>query len=227
MNPGDVPGAPVLVDTDVVSWIALGEQRADEFAAFLTGHAVFVSFVTVAVDDLVDSPRRDVDRDRQPVVGDPEGHAVLLQQHLSRMDRRHGRGGQQRDLLSALRLAGTLHDILNLTLCRRGFLCKLSGSLSANLAYCGLSLGVEQFDLEARVALADEGRELCGCRLWGPSGRDQGVSPVFEEVGFLEGVGECLVEGGGGDLDSGQRVVRKKVLKAPGISSDGYPGNPR
>ena len=40
--------AEILVDTDVLSWIALGEGRADEFAALLVGHQLFTSFVTVA-----------------------------------------------------------------------------------------------------------------------------------------------------------------------------------
>ncbi|MGH9129580.1 MAG: PIN domain-containing protein [Acidimicrobiales bacterium] len=41
------PG-PLLVDTDVLSWIALGEGRANEFAALLLGHELLVCFVAVA-----------------------------------------------------------------------------------------------------------------------------------------------------------------------------------
>lgn len=48
MTPDDIPTGPLLVDTDVLSWIALGEGRADEFAALLVGHELFTSFVTIA-----------------------------------------------------------------------------------------------------------------------------------------------------------------------------------
>ena len=48
MNPEEIPAGPVLVDTDVVSWIALGEGRADEFGQLLVGHELFISFVTAA-----------------------------------------------------------------------------------------------------------------------------------------------------------------------------------
>src|SRR3984885_7365454 len=40
--------AAVLVDTDVVSWLALGEGRAEEFGQLLVGHELFISFVTGA-----------------------------------------------------------------------------------------------------------------------------------------------------------------------------------
>jgi predicted nucleic acid-binding protein len=43
-----VPPGAVLVDTDVVSWLALGEGRADEFGKLLVGHELFISFVTAA-----------------------------------------------------------------------------------------------------------------------------------------------------------------------------------
>jgi len=43
-----VSAGAVLVDTDVVSWIALGEGRADEFGQLLVGHELFISFVTAA-----------------------------------------------------------------------------------------------------------------------------------------------------------------------------------
>lgn len=48
MIPEQVPAGPLLVDTDVLSWIALGEARSDEFAALLVGHQLFVCFVTAA-----------------------------------------------------------------------------------------------------------------------------------------------------------------------------------
>jgi predicted nucleic acid-binding protein len=48
MTPDEVPAGPLLVDTDVVSWIALGEGRADEFSALLVGHQLYISFVTQA-----------------------------------------------------------------------------------------------------------------------------------------------------------------------------------
>lgn len=48
MTPEPVPAGPLLVDTDVLSWIALGEGRSDEFAQLLVGHELFVCFVTVA-----------------------------------------------------------------------------------------------------------------------------------------------------------------------------------
>lgn len=46
--PVEAPPGPLLVDTDVLSWIALGEGRADEFAALMVGHELFTSFVSVA-----------------------------------------------------------------------------------------------------------------------------------------------------------------------------------
>lgn len=48
MKPEDVPAGAVLVDTDVVSWLALGDARASEFAALLAGHQLFISFATLA-----------------------------------------------------------------------------------------------------------------------------------------------------------------------------------
>lgn len=48
MTPEEVPTGPLLVDTDVLSWIALGEDPGPRFAPLLTGHALFVCFVTVA-----------------------------------------------------------------------------------------------------------------------------------------------------------------------------------
>jgi predicted nucleic acid-binding protein len=48
MRAQDVPTGTVLVDTDVVSWIALGEARAQEFSALLAGRELFISFATLA-----------------------------------------------------------------------------------------------------------------------------------------------------------------------------------
>jgi predicted nucleic acid-binding protein len=48
MNAATTSPAAVLVDTDVVSWLALGEGRAAEFGKLLVGHELFISFVTAA-----------------------------------------------------------------------------------------------------------------------------------------------------------------------------------
>lgn len=48
MSPEGVPSGPLLVDTDVLSWMALREGRAEEFARLIVGHEAFVSFVTLA-----------------------------------------------------------------------------------------------------------------------------------------------------------------------------------
>ena len=48
MTPGEIPAGPLLVDTDVLSWVALGEGRHEEFAALLVGHELFTSFITSA-----------------------------------------------------------------------------------------------------------------------------------------------------------------------------------
>jgi predicted nucleic acid-binding protein len=48
MKPEEAPAGAVLVDTDVVSWLALGEARANEFAGLLAGRDLFVSFVSLA-----------------------------------------------------------------------------------------------------------------------------------------------------------------------------------
>jgi len=48
MKPEDVSAGPLLVDTDVLSWMALGEARADEFGSLLVGHELFNCFITVA-----------------------------------------------------------------------------------------------------------------------------------------------------------------------------------
>jgi predicted nucleic acid-binding protein len=48
VTPEDVPSGPLLVDTDVLSWLALGEDLGGRFAPLLAGHQLFVCFVTVA-----------------------------------------------------------------------------------------------------------------------------------------------------------------------------------
>jgi predicted nucleic acid-binding protein len=48
VKPEQVPPGPLLVDTDVVSLLALNEDRSDEFEALIRGHELFVCFVTVA-----------------------------------------------------------------------------------------------------------------------------------------------------------------------------------
>jgi predicted nucleic acid-binding protein len=48
MKPADMPAGAVVVDTDVVSWLALREARAEEFAALLAGRELFISFATLA-----------------------------------------------------------------------------------------------------------------------------------------------------------------------------------
>ena len=48
MKPEDVATGAVLVDTDVVSRLAPREARAEEFAALLAGHELFISFATHA-----------------------------------------------------------------------------------------------------------------------------------------------------------------------------------
>lgn len=48
MKPEDVAADAVLVDTDVVSWMALREAHAEEFAALLAGRELFISFITLA-----------------------------------------------------------------------------------------------------------------------------------------------------------------------------------
>lgn len=46
MTPADVPPGPVVVDTDVVSWIAWQRGRHLEFEPFLVGRVVAMSFAT-------------------------------------------------------------------------------------------------------------------------------------------------------------------------------------
>ena len=48
MRPKDVPAGPLLVDTDVFSWIAWSRDRHAEFGALVKGHVLALSFATVA-----------------------------------------------------------------------------------------------------------------------------------------------------------------------------------
>lgn len=46
MTPDDVPSGPVLIDTDVFSWVVWERQRYEEFGRLLTGHYPVLSFAT-------------------------------------------------------------------------------------------------------------------------------------------------------------------------------------
>lgn len=46
MTPEDVPGGPLLIDTDVVSYWLLQSDLGTEFAALTAGHELAVSFAT-------------------------------------------------------------------------------------------------------------------------------------------------------------------------------------
>ena len=47
MNPADVPDGPLVVDTDVASWIRTGHQRAEPFKPLLRDRVLCFSFATV------------------------------------------------------------------------------------------------------------------------------------------------------------------------------------
>lgn len=47
MNPEEVPAGPLVVDTDVFSWLAWRRGRHEEFGALVQGHVLAVSFATV------------------------------------------------------------------------------------------------------------------------------------------------------------------------------------
>ena len=47
MNPADVPDGPLVVDTDVASWIRTGHQRAEPFKPLLRDRVLCLSFATV------------------------------------------------------------------------------------------------------------------------------------------------------------------------------------
>lgn len=48
MRPEEVPPGPLLVDTDVFSWITWRRERFAEFDALVAGHVLALSFATVA-----------------------------------------------------------------------------------------------------------------------------------------------------------------------------------
>lgn len=48
MRPAEVPPGPLLVDTDVFSWITWRRGRFREFDALIEGHVLALSFATVA-----------------------------------------------------------------------------------------------------------------------------------------------------------------------------------
>lgn len=48
MNPEDVPDGPLLVDTDVVSYVHAQSDRHGEFEPLLDGHLLVISFATYA-----------------------------------------------------------------------------------------------------------------------------------------------------------------------------------
>jgi predicted nucleic acid-binding protein len=47
VNAEDVPDGPLVVDTDVFSWVTWRRQRYEEFDALIRGHTLAVSFATV------------------------------------------------------------------------------------------------------------------------------------------------------------------------------------
>lgn len=48
MNPADVPDGPLVIDTDVASWIRAGHPRAEPFKPLMRDHVLCLSFATVA-----------------------------------------------------------------------------------------------------------------------------------------------------------------------------------
>jgi predicted nucleic acid-binding protein len=47
LKPGDVPAGPILVDTDVFSWLAWQRGAHLTFGPLLVGHLLVISFATV------------------------------------------------------------------------------------------------------------------------------------------------------------------------------------
>lgn len=47
MNPSDVPSGPLLVDTDVVSYLLSAKGPHAGFAQLVRGHVLVISFATV------------------------------------------------------------------------------------------------------------------------------------------------------------------------------------
>ncbi len=48
MTPEDVPEGPLVVDTDVASWLGWSRATGDRFAPLVAGHVLALSFATVA-----------------------------------------------------------------------------------------------------------------------------------------------------------------------------------
>lgn len=48
MRPTDVPIGPLVIDTDVASWIRAGSAKADPFKPLVQDHVLCLSFATVA-----------------------------------------------------------------------------------------------------------------------------------------------------------------------------------
>lgn len=47
MKPDDVPAGPLLIDTDVATWLLTGVRAAEPWQPFLRGHLLALSFVNV------------------------------------------------------------------------------------------------------------------------------------------------------------------------------------
>jgi predicted nucleic acid-binding protein len=47
VTPDEVPVGPLVIDTDVASWLRTGRPRAEEFRPFVRGHVLCLSFATV------------------------------------------------------------------------------------------------------------------------------------------------------------------------------------
>jgi predicted nucleic acid-binding protein len=47
MNPADLPDGPILVDTDVATWLLTGQEGAVPWRPLLRGHVLALSFVNV------------------------------------------------------------------------------------------------------------------------------------------------------------------------------------
>jgi predicted nucleic acid-binding protein len=48
VTPEDVPEGPLVVDTDVASWLGWSRASGDRFAPLVAGHLLALSFATVA-----------------------------------------------------------------------------------------------------------------------------------------------------------------------------------
>jgi predicted nucleic acid-binding protein len=47
MKAADVPDGPLVIDTDVLSWVIWSRERYKEFEALIDGHVLAVAFATV------------------------------------------------------------------------------------------------------------------------------------------------------------------------------------